>query len=190
MAKTGIPFWSNRKLPILVLLGVFVFLASWVILWKPETKFRPVPGSGPPETRFRQVPGSGPIGLRAHSQSTGDVAFALKPGAFHSFKFAVPHDHENASLKGKFSVETRSASTVEAFVLNEEDYISWQNGDTTYRYYDSGDVQQGVLDVPLLAEAADTYYVVFDNDTRAAARAIMVKANMSLIYYTTRWPDD
>jgi len=176
-SKTGIPFWSNGKLPISVILGVFLLLASRAVVWKPETT-------------FRQVPGSGPIGLQSQSQSTGEVAFTLKPGAFHSLKFTVPRDHENASLKGKFSVATRSASTVEAFVLNEEDYISWQNGYTTYRYYDSGDVQQGVLDVTLLAEAADTYYVVFDNDTRAAATAIMVKANMSLIYYTARWPGD
>ena len=174
---TDIPFWSNRKLPILVLLGVFLFLAFWAILRQPEPT-------------FRQVPGSGPIGLQSHSQSTGDVAFTLKPGAFHSFKFTVPGAHENASLKGKFSVAARSGNGVEAFVLNEEDYVSWQNGYTTYRYYDSGDVQQGVLDVPLLAAAAGTYYVVFDNDTRVAVTAINVNANMSLVYNTLQWPDD
>jgi hypothetical protein len=125
--------------------------------------------------------------LRSHSQSTGDVAFTLKPGAFHSFKFTVPSDHENASLKGTFSVAARNGNEIEVFVLNEEDYISWQNGYTTYRYYDSGSVWQGALDVPLLADTAGTYYIVFDNDTRAVT-AINVRTNMALIYFTRWWP--
>jgi len=171
MATTR-PSWSDCKVPILIFLAAFLFLALWAMVRQREPTFRPVPG--------------GPMELRSHSQSTGDVAFTLKPGAFRSFKFAVPLDHENASFKGKFSA-ARSGNGIEAFVLNEEDYISWQNGYTTYRYYDSGDVQQGVLDVPLLADTAGTYYVIFDNDTRTAT-AINVKANMNLIYYTRWWP--
>jgi len=54
-------------------------------------------------------------------------------------------------------------------------------------YYDSGNVQQGSMDVPLLADAAGTYYVIFNNRLPAAT-AKNVKANMSLTYYIRWWP--
>ncbi len=130
---------------------------------------------------------SGPGERRLHTKSTGDVAFMLRPGAFHAFKFVVPDYHEDAGLKGQFSVVERDANGIEAFVLNEEDYTSWQKGYTTYRYYDSGDVQQGYMDVPLLAWSAGTYYVVFQNRLPAKAPKT-IKANLCLTYSTMWWP--
>lgn len=133
---------------------------------------------------FVQAHGEGE--LRSHTQSTGDVAFTVMPGAFYSFKFVVPSYHADVSIKGQFSVADRDHG-IEAFVLNEQDYTGWQNGYTTYRYYDSGDVKQGAMDIPLRADAAGTYYVVFNNN-EPGATAKNVKTNMSLTYRTRWWP--
>jgi hypothetical protein len=172
MATTRFLFGSNRNIAISVLLAVLLLLMLWLTLH-------------PRRRLFVQVHGEGE--LRSHTQSTGDVAFTLMPGAFCSFKFVVPSYHEDVSLKGTFSVVGRDGNGIETFVLNEGDYTSWQNGYTTYRYYDSGNVQQGSMDVPLLADAAGTYYVVFNNRLPAAT-AKNVKANMSLAYYVRWWP--
>jgi len=137
------------------------------------------------EPLFMQVPGHQEE--RLQTVSTGDVTLTVDPGAFHSFKFVVPRDHEDANLKGRFSLVSRGADGIRAFLLNEEDYANWQKGNTTYRYYDSGSVRQAYLDVPLLAWSAGAYYLVFDNQSQATTPKI-ITANLNLTYSVMWWP--
>jgi hypothetical protein len=172
MATTRFLFGSNRTVAVSVLLAVLLFLMLWATLHPRRSKFVQVRGEGE---------------LRSHVQSTGDVAFTLRPGAFYSFRFVVPNYHTDASLTGQFSVTGQDGNGIEAFVLNEKDYTSWRDGCTTYRYYDSGCVEQGSMDLPLLdAGLVGAYYVVFNNGLPAAA-ADNVKAKMTLVYYTRWW---
>jgi hypothetical protein len=161
-----------HSIAIATLIGVVVCVTVWVTT-HPQ---RPV---------FLQVHGEGE--LRSYTQSTGDVTFTLMSRAFYPFKFVVPSNHMDVSLKVQFSVAGRDGNGIEAFVLNEGDYTSWQNGYTTYRYYDSGDVKQSAVNIPLRADTAGTYYVVFNNNLPGAT-AKNVKANMSLTYHTRWWP--
>ena len=171
MATIRFLFGSNRNITVPVLLAVSVFLIL-------------VLTTHPRNPRFVEVSGEGE--LRSYKQSSGDVAFTLRPGAFHSFKFVVPDDHTDASLKGQFSVAGQDKNGVEAFVLQGEDYTSWQDGYTTYRYYDSGNVRRGSVDVPLPI-GTGTYYVVFTNRL-PADDSKSVRTNMSLVFHRRWWP--
>lgn len=119
--------------------------------------------------------------------SAGDVSFSVDAGTFHSIKLAVPANHIAAVLKGGFSVAGQDNAGIEVFLLNQEDYSSWRNGYTTYRYYDSGSVGRGTLDVPLLEWSGRTYYLVFQNQSRTKDLEI-VKGNFSLTYSAMYWP--
>jgi hypothetical protein len=141
--------------------------------------------SRPREPLFMEAPGYQEE--RLHTVSTGDLTISIHPGAFHSLKFVVPADHTNANLIGHFSVVNGGADGIQAFLLNEEDYANWQKGYTTYRYYDSGIVQQANLSVPLLAWSAGAYYLVFDNQSPAQTPKT-ITANLSLTYFTMWWP--
>jgi hypothetical protein len=141
MATIRLVGCASRKVTISVLLAEILFLILVLAIHPQKPPFLILTGQGE---------------LRSHTQSTGDVAFTLGAGAFHTFKFVVPGEHTNASLKGAFSVTGQHKSKVEAFVLNEGDFQSWQNGDTTFRVYDSGNVRQGSMDVSFPIDT-DTY---------------------------------
>lgn len=173
MATNRCPVRSIRRAVFWVLLPVFLSLAVWQ--WTLHQR-RPT---------FRMV--TGPGELRLHTKSTGDVEFTLKPDAVYSFKFDVPGNHLDASLKGQFSVAPGSGGGIEVYVLSGEDYASWQNGYTTFRYYDSGNGSQGGMNVSLLSDSAGTYFVVFNNKVPSAT-AKRIRANMSVKYYTRWWP--
>jgi hypothetical protein len=76
---------------------------------------------------------------------------------------------------------------IEAFLVNEQDYGNWQSGYTTFRYYDSGTVQKGTLDVPLLAWSTGVYYLVFENRSREKTPK-GIQANFNLTYSDMWWP--
>jgi hypothetical protein len=170
MKKAGsikIKWWAA----ILRLAGVGMLCAIWISCSR--------------EPLFMQAPGHQEE--RLHTVSTGDVTFTVYPGAFHSLRFVVPPGHKDADLKGHFSVVSEGAEGIKAFLLNEEDYASWQKGYTTYRYYDSGRVRQAYLDIPLLAWSAGAYYLVFDNQSHATTPKT-ITANLNLTYSVMWWP--
>jgi len=163
---------SSRRITILILVAFAFCVAVWQV-------GRPRP------MLFKQVHGPGE--LHVHTMSTGEMTFALMPGAFYSLKFDLPEHYRDAAIKGVFAVAKRNASAIRAFVLNAEDFASWQKGYTTYRFYDSGDVQHADVDVPLRVWSNGTYYVVFQNPAGAREEAY-VNANFKLIYSTLWFP--
>ena len=155
---------------------VLIAFALSLVVWRTLRPRKPL---------FIQVHGEGE--LRSHTRSTGDSTFTLSPGASWVVRLVVPSYHEDANLKGQFSVVGGDNSGIETFVLNEEDYVSWQNGYTTYRYYGNENVQQDTIDIPLLADGAGIYYVVFNNRLPTTV-AKTVKTNMSIVYRSRWWP--
>jgi hypothetical protein len=97
MATIRLVGCASRKVTISVLLAEILFLILVLAIHPQKPPFLILTGQGE---------------LRSHTQSTGDVAFTLGAGAFHTFKFVVPGEHTNASLKGAFSVtgNTRAKS--------------------------------------------------------------------------------
>ena len=170
MSEMNASVRSKRQLAV----GALVAVGIAALCWRIFESRRPV-----------FVTLSGPGEIRVHTQSTGAVTFMLRPGASYPFEFVVPANHEIATLKGRFSVTNDDKTGIEAFVVNDEDYTSWREGYTTYRYYDSGYVQQGMVNVPLRAWSKGTYYVVFQNQLSATTTK-RVTADLSLIY-STRW---
>lgn len=129
----------------------------------------------------------GPGELRVHTRSTGEMTFALMPGAFYSLKFDLPEHYRDAAIKGGFAVANRNGIAIRAFVLNAEDFASWQKGYTTYRFYDTGNVQRADVDLPLRVWSSGTYYVVFQNPG-GAREAAQTSANFELTYSTLWFP--
>jgi hypothetical protein len=152
------------------LVAVVIFCALWL--------------SRPRKLSFMPVPGHQEE--RPYIVSTGDVTFSLHASAFHSLKFVVPPHRGGANLKGRFFV-VGNTDGIEAFLVNEEDYGNWQSGHTTFRYYDSGTVRKGTLDVPHLAWSAGVYYLVFKNPSTAKTPK-SIQANFNLTYSDMWWP--
>jgi hypothetical protein len=169
---------SNRWIGV----SVLITIALYLVWWGTQTQR--------PAFSFVSILGEPP--MRSHTESTGHVVFTLLPGAFYSFKFAVPAHQLGDSrldprIEGTFSVENTDGDGISVFVLNKDDFKNWQKGYTTYRYYDSGSVKHGAVAVRLRDWSAGTYYVVFQNRPPGAG-AKTVTANLQLAYSTIQWP--
>ena len=117
-----------------------------------------------------------------HVQSTGDVALAVRAGDTQFYRLTVPAGAFNVSLKGHFVAAGGSGNDIEAYVVNEDEYVNLRNGHPAHTYYNSGKVTQDTLNVVLPPDAG-TYYVVFTNKfSFLTAKAVQV--NLSLQYYT------
>ncbi len=95
-----------------------------------------------------------------HRQSTGNVAFTVNAGGMSNYKFTVPAAASNVTMKGHFTAS--GGSDIQIVVVNEDEYVNWQNGHPTKTFYNSGKVTQDSFNITLPSDAA-TYYVVFSN---------------------------
>ena len=88
-------------------------------------------------------------------------SFTVAPGKYQSFKVAVVDGVTKPMIEGTFSASGGN-NDVEVFVMEENQFLNWQNGHTSNATYTSGRVTAGKLKVQL-PEEAGTYYVVFSN---------------------------
>lgn len=127
----------------------------------------------------------------SQQRTLGDSVFALTPGGFSFFKFAIPTGASNVSVRGDFNVspvvtpgKNRAGSpddaAVEAFVLTEAAFVVWRQGYSAGSEYDSGLRTPGIINAQLPSESG-IYYLVFSN--RSSSRtARTVRANILLSY--------
>jgi hypothetical protein len=159
-----------------ILIPVFLLLTS-IALWHLAVRWQ--------RPASQEVSGPGDL---THAQSTGNVAFTLMPGAYHSYEFSVPPNHLDVTLQGTFSSAGNGDDSIQVYVFSEDDYISWKNGYNVFKFYDSGEVNRGSFSIPLRSWSADRYHVVF-NGKSSPHGPKAVKANLSLIYNTRWWAE-
>ena len=90
-----------------------------------------------------------------------DGSFTIPPGKYQTFKVPVVSGLTKPVINGSFSASGGN-NDVEVFVLEENQFLNWQNGHKNDAAYTSGRVTAGKLNVQL-PEEAGTYYVVFSN---------------------------
>jgi len=88
-------------------------------------------------------------------------SFVVEPRNFKPFRVVVDADMARACVEGTFSASGAN-NDIEVTVLEETQYLNWQNRHKFDAAYESGRVTAGKLKVELPLEAA-TYFVVFSN---------------------------
>ena len=88
-------------------------------------------------------------------------SFIVEPRNFKPFKVVVDADMARACVEGTFSASGAN-NDIEVTVLEETQYLNWQNRHKFEAAYESGRVTAGKLKLELPLEAA-TYFVVFSN---------------------------
>jgi hypothetical protein len=92
---------------------------------------------------------------------TQNVSFIVEPGKYKSFAVAVTAAMKHPAVEGNFTASGGN-NDIEVFVLEESQYLNWQNGHKFDATYNSGRVTAGKLKIQLPQEAG-AYYVVFSN---------------------------
>jgi hypothetical protein len=95
------------------------------------------------------------------SQNLLGGSFIVEPGKYKPFAVAVTAAMNNPTVEGNFTASGGN-NDIEVLVLEETQYLNWQNGHKFDATYSSGRVTAGKLNVQLPQEPG-TYYVVFSN---------------------------
>jgi len=111
---------------------------------------------------------SGCYGAKYHTAAKGphfytivNESFVVAPRNYKPFKIEVPEGTTRARVEGTFSASGAN-NDIEVLLLDEHQYLNWQNSHHFKAVYESGRVTADKIAADLSAEPA-TYYMVFDN---------------------------
>jgi hypothetical protein len=132
-----------------------------------------------PKTVLVAQPAPAPL-PQPQSEIVVDTAFTVESGKWAAYKFEVPPDAKNVKVNGRFAASGGVKNSIEVFLTNEDGIANLKNRNPYKRFYSSGRVTQGSMNV-FLPPPPDTYYLVLDNRfTLLISRA--VKANATVSY--------
>jgi len=83
--------------------------------------------------------------------------FTVAPGKLQYFQFNV---NGKATVVGKFRAQGGSRNDIKVYILNQDGFENYRNGNNTPTFYNSGQVTVGTVYSVLLT---GSYYLVFDN---------------------------
>jgi hypothetical protein len=91
-----------------------------------------------------------------------DTAFTLKALQGIHWNFNVPAGASDVRVEGTFNASGGPGNDVEVFLLNDDEFVNWQNGHAVNTLYNSGRMTQGTLNA-ILPSGPGTYHLVFNN---------------------------
>lgn len=117
--------------------------------------------------------------VRVYTSSI-DPAFTIPRLGEKSYKFTVPAGATNVKMQGRFTASGGARNDIEVWLMNDDDFVNWQNRHPVTPIYNSQKVTQGTLNASLPPDAG-TYYLVFNNRFSLVSPKA-VQDNLSLQY--------
>jgi hypothetical protein len=90
-----------------------------------------------------------------------DTAFTLNAAQGHYWNFSVPSNATDIRVEGTFNASGGTGNDVEVYLLNDDEFVNWQNHHAVSALYNSGRVTQGTLNAPL--PSGGPYHLIFNN---------------------------
>ncbi|HKW19551.1 MAG TPA: zinc ribbon domain-containing protein [Terriglobales bacterium] len=144
--KGGIRLWH-----VVVL---FVLLITALSLYVMVSTHQEVPQTRPTQAVQPQ--------LKRHTLSFGSGALTVAQARSSYFKMVVPADATEVHLQGHFTAQGGSGNDIIVQVMNENEFVNWQNHHGQDTLWDSDKVTVGDIKLSL-PNGAGTYYLLFNN---------------------------
>lgn len=175
-ATVPVPARSTPKPSRYIGTAVLALILVGVVWWTISSQKQNSLPNASPSVQLRQL---SPV---PHTQPIVNTAFTVNASSGLYYKFLVPQGAYNVTVDGRLSATGGSGNDIEAYLLNEDEFVNWQNGHSTSTYFSSGRVTQGSINAQL-PSGAGTYYVVFNNKfSLLTPKAVQASV---LLHYTT-----
>lgn len=100
--------------------------------------------------------------LKRHTLSFGSGALTVAQARSSYFKMTVPADATDVQLQGHFTAQGGSGNDIMVQVMNDNEFVNWQNHHGQDTLWDSDKVTVGDIKLSL-PNGAGTYYLLFNN---------------------------
>jgi hypothetical protein len=93
------------------------------------------------------------------------VPFTVAPGQYAYYTFKILPHATNVHIEGTFQASGGGGNDIEAFLLDDDQFVNFQNHHSSPTYYNSGKITRGSIDrtLPSTDSEAVTYHMVFNN---------------------------
>ena len=132
-------------------IGLIVLIGIIVIVVIASANFASNNGNG----------GNSLFGPTSHTINVASGSTAVNARTYTGYSFSVPSDASNPVLQGSFTASGGSGNDIKVYVMDQTDYVNWENNHQAYTNYNSGQVTTGNINISL--SAGTTYNIVFDN---------------------------
>ena len=113
-----------------------------------------------------------------HSTNIVNGLITVQPGGYNDYPMTIPSGVTSAVLTGTFTASGGSGNDIDVFVVDQTNFVNWQNGHQANAYYRSGQVTTGTISASLPAGA--TYYLVYSNTfSSASSKNVQTTVNLS-----------
>lgn len=105
------------------------------------------------------------------SKAIGESALTVPANSFKDYPFTVPSGLKNVMLLGHFKATGGAHNDIVVCIMTDDQFVNWRNRPIENNpikpyfhgaLYDSHEVTQGTIRLPLLADSS-TYHLVFYN---------------------------
>lgn len=100
--------------------------------------------------------------LKRHTMTFGNGALTVAQVRSTYYKIVVPADATDIQLQGHFTASGGSGNDIIVSVMNEDEFINWQNHHGYDTIWNSDKVTAGDIKLSL-PSGAGTYYLLFNN---------------------------
>ncbi len=102
-------------------------------------------------------------------------------GGYEYYPFTLAIGTISISVSGSFTASGGSGNDIDVFVMDQTNFINWQNGHQSYSYFDSGVLTTGSVSASL--PGAGNYYLVYSNTfSTVSSKDVQTSVN---VYYTS-----
>jgi hypothetical protein len=121
----------------------------------------------------------------------GDIS--VSPGQYAEYQITVPDGASDAQLTGSFLASGGSGNDIVVLVMDQTNFVNWENGHQVSTYYDSGQVTTSSFMVSL--PSSGTYFLVYSNQfSTFSSKSVNTQANLTyaqtvqtVVTYTTTY---
>jgi hypothetical protein len=97
----------------------------------------------------------------SHTLNLVNGLLTINPHAYYYTTFTVPNGASNVQVYGTFTASGGSGNDIIVYVMDDTNFVNWQNGHSASTYYNSGQVTTGTISAIL--PSGGTYCLVYDN---------------------------
>src|SRR2546427_9414942 len=101
----------------------------------------------------------------------------VQPAQYYYYTLTVPSGATSVTVSGTFTASGGSGNDIEVLVMDQTNYVNWQNDHQANAYYDSGQVTTGTVSANL--PGGGTYYLVYSNAfSTVSSKNVQTTANL------------
>jgi len=114
-----------------------------------------------------------------HSANIVNGLITVQAGSYNYYPFTLAAGSTSISVTGSFTASGGGGNDIEVFVMDQTNFINWQNGHQASAYYNSGQLTTGTISTSL--PSVGTYDLVYSN-TFSTVSSKNVQTTVNLYY--------